>query len=171
MLLRKFSWLYRCADWRCRDFFAAENIKDIKSFWAKKFGFNISRNYSGHFSLKTQCTARCSRACDSVKGEHLIYNRTPANSRFSEKNKNRKNPFRLMQNGSDEPLMLWPSENPPSKLGIFQPATTSPYRVLHQAQGDKQKKLATVTIIECSAGRMDNSILFAAVRLVQSWKG
>ena len=38
----------------------------------------------------------------------------------------------------------------------------------HQAQGDKQKKLATVTIIECSAGRMDNSILFAAVSLVQS---
>ena len=130
-----------------------------------------SGNYSGHFSLKTQCTARCSRACDSVKGEHLIYNRTPANSRFSEKNKNRKKPLCLMQNGSDEPLMLWPSENPPSKLGIFQPATTSPYRVLHKAQGDKQKKLVTVTIVECSAGRMDNSILFAAVRLVQSWKG
>ena len=42
MLLRKFSWLYRCANWRCREFFAAENIKDIKSFRAKKFGFNIS---------------------------------------------------------------------------------------------------------------------------------
>ena len=63
-------------------------------------------NYSGHFSLKTRCTARCSRACDSAEGEHLIYNRTPANSRFSEKNKNRKNPLRLMQNGSDEPLIL-----------------------------------------------------------------
>ena len=47
MLLRKFSWLYRCANWRCRDFFAAENIKDIKSFRAKKIGFNISGNYSG----------------------------------------------------------------------------------------------------------------------------
>ena len=73
-----------------------------------------------------------------------------------------------MQNVSCETLMLWPSENPASKLGNFQPVTASPYRVLHQAQGDKQKKLATVTIMECSAGRMDNSILFAAVRLVQS---
>ena len=61
MLLRKFSWLYRCANWRYRKFFAAENIKDIKSFRAKKIGFNISGNYSGRFSLKTQCTARCSR--------------------------------------------------------------------------------------------------------------
>ena len=170
MLLRKFSWLYRCANWRCRDFFAAENIKDIKSFRAKKIGFNISRNYSGHFSLKTQCTARCLQRVAQRK-ENTIYNRTTANSRFSEKNKNRKNPLRLMQNGSDEPLILWLAENPASKLGNFQPVTASPYRVLHQAQGDKQKKLATVTIMECSAGRMDNSILFAAVRLVQSWKG
>ena len=120
--------------------------------------FDNKRNYSGLFSLKTQCTARCSRACDSVKGEHLIYNRTPANSRFSEKNKNRKKPLCLMQNGSDEPLMLWPSENPPSKLGIFQPATTSPYRVLHQAQGDKQKKLATVTNMEYSVTEIQNSV-------------
>ncbi|MCI6727040.1 MAG: hypothetical protein MR505_01590, partial [Bacteroidales bacterium] len=52
----------------------------------------------------------------------------------------RKNPLCLMQNGSEEPLMLWPSENPASKLGNFQPVTASPYRVLHQAQGDKQKK-------------------------------
>ena len=139
MLLRKFSWLYRCADWRCRIFFAAENIKDIKSFWAKKFGFNISGNYSGHFSLKTQCTARCSQRVAQRK-ENTIYNRTTANSRFSEKNKNRKNPLRLMQNGSDEPLILWLAENSASKLGNFQPVTASPYRVLHQAQGDKQKK-------------------------------
>ena len=96
-------------------------------------------NYSGHFSLKTQCTARCSRACDSAEGEHLIYNRAPANSRLSEKNKNRKNPLRLMQNGSDEPLIQWLAENPASKLGNFQPVTASPYRVLHQAQGDKQE--------------------------------
>ena len=72
MLLRKFSWLYRCADWRCRDFFEAENIKDIKSFWAKKFGFNISRNYSGHFSLKTQCTARCLQRVAQRK-ENTLY--------------------------------------------------------------------------------------------------
>ena len=86
-----------------------------------------------------RCTARCSRGCDSVAGEHLIYNRTTANSRFSEKNKNRKNPLRLMQNGSDEPLIQWLAENPASKLGNFQPVTASPYRVLHQAQGDKQE--------------------------------
>ena len=97
-------------------------------------------NYSGHFSLKTQCTACCSKACGSAEGEHLIYNSTPANSRFSEKNKNRKNPLRLMQNGSDEPLIQWLAENPASKLGNFQPVTVSPFRVLHQAQGDKQKK-------------------------------
>ena len=29
-------------------------------------------------------------------------------------------------NVSYEPWMLWPSENPPSKLGCFQPATASP---------------------------------------------
>ena len=86
-----------------------------------------------------RCTARCSRACDSAVGEHLIYNRKPANSRYREKNKNRKNPLRLMQNGSDEPLILWLAENPASKLGNFQPVTASPYRVLHQAQGDKQE--------------------------------
>ena len=90
--------------------------------------------------IARQCAARCLGACGSVEGEHLIYNRTPANSRFSEKNKNRKNPLCLMQNGSDEPLILWLAENPASKLGNFQPVTASPYRVLHQAQGDKQKK-------------------------------
>ena len=64
MLLRKFSWLYRCANWRYRDFFAAENIKDIKFFRTKKFGFNISGNYSGGFLIANcagkKCTARCS---------------------------------------------------------------------------------------------------------------
>ena len=64
MLLRKFSWLYRCANWRYREFFAAENIKDIKSFRAKKIGFNISGNYSGWFLIANcagkKCTARCS---------------------------------------------------------------------------------------------------------------
>ena len=44
MLLRKFSWLYRCANWRYRKFFAAENIKDIKVFARKIVGFNISGN-------------------------------------------------------------------------------------------------------------------------------
>ena len=44
-----------------------------------------------------------------------------------------------MQNGSDEPLIQWLAENPASKLGNFQPVTASPYRVLHQAQGDKQE--------------------------------
>ena len=65
MLLRKFSWLYRCADWRCRDFFAAENIKDIKNFRAKKVGFNISGDYAGGFLIANcagkKCTARCSQ--------------------------------------------------------------------------------------------------------------
>ena len=103
----------------------------------------ISNDLSSYVTIQVvarQWTARCSRACDSAVGEHLIYNRKPANSRFSEKNKNRKNPLRLMQNGSNEPLILWLAENPPSKLGNFQPVTASPYRVLHQAQGDKQKK-------------------------------
>ena len=76
-----------------------------------------------------------------------------------------------MQNGSDEPLILWLAENPASKLGNFQPVTASPYRVLYQAQGDKQKKLAAVVIIEYSVRRLANNIPFAAVSLVQSWKG
>ena len=38
----------------------------------------------------------------------------------AEKNKNIKNPLRLMQNVSYETLMLWPSENPLSKLRDFQ---------------------------------------------------
>ena len=65
-------------------------------------------------------------------------------------------------------LMLCPAENPPSKLGNFQPVTASPYRVLHQAQGDKQKKLAAVAIMEYSVRRLENSIPFAAVSLLQS---
>ena len=73
-----------------------------------------------------------------------------------------------MQNVSGETFDAVAVRKSLSKLSDFQPVTASPYRVLHQAQGDKQKKLATVTIIECSAGRMDNSILFAAVNLVQS---
>ena len=64
-------------------------------------------------------------------------------------------------------LMLCPAENPPSKLGNFQPVTASPYRVLHQAQGDKQKKLAAVVIMEYYVRRLENSIPFAAVSLVQ----
>ena len=58
------------------------------------------------------------------------------------------NPLRRMQNVSCEPWTLYPSENPSSKLGYFQAATSSPYRVLHPAQGDKQKKqtLSSVTI-------------------------
>ena len=63
MLLRKFSWLYRCADWRCRDFFAAENIKDIKSFRAKKNGFNISGNYSGGFLIANCAGKKCTAPC------------------------------------------------------------------------------------------------------------
>ena len=169
-----FFWLLRHLWSVCRSARFTLSLKFARTqfIYAKiRIYFDNKRNYSGHFSLKTQCTARCSRACDSVKGEHLIYNRTPANSRFSEKNKNRKNPLRLMQNGSDEPLILWLDENPASKLGNFQPVTASPYRVLHQVQGDKQEKLATVTIMEYSVRRLDNSLLFAAVSLVQSWKG
>ena len=73
-----------------------------------------------------------------------------------------------MQNVSGETFDAVAVRKSLSKLSDFQSVTASPYRVLHQAQGDKQKKLATVTIMECSAGRMDNSILFAAVSLVQS---
>ena len=73
-----------------------------------------------------------------------------------------------MQNVSGETFDAVAVRKSLSKLSDFQPVTASPYRALHQAQGDKQKKLATVTIMECSAGRMENSILFAAVRLVQS---
>ena len=76
-----------------------------------------------------------------------------------------------MQNGSNEPLILWLAENPASKLGNFQPVIVSPFRVLHQAQGDKQKKLAAVAIIEYSVRRLENNSPFAAVSLVQSWKG
>ena len=53
------------------------------------------------------------------------------------------NPLRRMQNVSCEPWTLYPSENPSSKLGYSQTATSSPYRVLHPAQGDKQKKQAS----------------------------
>ncbi|MCI6250142.1 MAG: hypothetical protein MR641_02800 [Bacteroidales bacterium] len=74
----------------------------------------------------------------------------------------------MMQNVSGETFDAVAVRKSLSKLSDFQPVTASPYRVLHQAQGDKQKKLATVTIMECSAGRMDNSIPFAAVSLVQS---
>ena len=43
----------------------AENIKDIKFFRAKKFGFNILGNYSGAFLIANctgkKCTAPCSQ--------------------------------------------------------------------------------------------------------------
>ena len=74
-----------------------------------------------------------------------------------------------MQNGSDEPLILLLAENPASKLGNFQPVTASPFRVLHQVQGDKQKNIRSAgDIMEYSARRLENSIPFAAVNLIQS---
>ena len=73
-----------------------------------------------------------------------------------------------MQNVSSETFDAVTVRKSLSKLSDFQSDTASPYRVLHQAQGDKQEKLATVIIMVCSAGRMDNSILFAAASLVQS---
>ena len=69
---------------------------------------------------------------------------TSANSRFSEKNKNRKNPLRLMQNGSDEPFCI-------KRKAI-----------------NRKNNCSAGNITEYSVRRMDNSILFAAVRLVQS---
>ena len=73
-----------------------------------------------------------------------------------------------MQNVSGETFDAVAVRKSLSKLSDFQSDTASPYRVLHQAQGDKQKKLATVTNMEYSVRRMENSIPFAAVRLVQS---
>ena len=45
-----------------------------------------------------------------------------------------------MQNVSDETFDAVSVSKYLSKLSDFQPVTASPYRVLHQAQGDKQKK-------------------------------
>ena len=72
-----------------------------------------------------------------------------------------------MQNVSGETFDAVSVRKSLSKLSDFQSDTASPYRVLHQAQGDKQKKLATVTNMEYSVRRMENSIPFAAVSLVQ----
>ena len=57
-------------------------------------------------------------------------------------------------------LMLCPAENPPSKLGNFQPVTASPYRVLHQAQGDKQKKHSSATRMSHSSHPLNPWELF-----------
>ncbi|MCI6727409.1 MAG: hypothetical protein MR505_03545, partial [Bacteroidales bacterium] len=46
----------------------------------------------------------------------------------------------LMQNVSGETFDAVSVRKSLSKLSDFQPVTASPYRVLHQAQGDKQKK-------------------------------
>ena len=74
-----------------------------------------------------------------------------------------------MQNVSGETFDAVAVRKSLSKLSDFQSDTASPYRVLHQAQGDKQKKNCSAgKITEYSVRRMDNSILFAAVRLVQS---
>ncbi|MDY2915302.1 MAG: hypothetical protein SOU18_05300, partial [Alloprevotella sp.] len=40
-----------------------ENIKDIKSFRAKKFGFNISGNYSGGFIIANCAGKKCTAPC------------------------------------------------------------------------------------------------------------
>ena len=73
-----------------------------------------------------------------------------------------------MQNVSRETFDAVSVSKSLSKLSDFQPVTASPYRVLHQVQGDKQKKLAAVAIMEYSVRRLENSILFAAVSLAQS---
>ena len=73
-----------------------------------------------------------------------------------------------MQNVSSETFDAVAVRKSLSKLSDFQSVTASPYRVLHQAQGDKQKKLAAVAIMEYSVRRLENSIPFAAVSLVQS---
>ena len=73
-----------------------------------------------------------------------------------------------MQNVSDETFDAVSVRKSLSKLSDFQSVTASPYRVLHQAQGDKQKKLAAVAIMEYSVRRLENSIPFAAVSLLQS---
>ena len=153
MLLRKFSWLYRCADWRYRDFFAAENIKEIKSFRAKKFGFNISGNYSGRSWMRVNVPR-------VALGLYQIW-----------KTKTGKTPCAWCKMALTSHWYCDWLRIPRASSGIFSRLHHPPCRVLHPAQGDKQKKLATVTIVECSAGRMDNSVLFAAVNLIQSWKG
>ena len=63
---------------------------------------------------------------------------TPVSGVPAGKKKTGINPLRRMQNVSCEPWTLYPSENPSSKLGCFQTATSSPCRVLHPSQGDKQ---------------------------------
>ena len=74
-----------------------------------------------------------------------------------------------MQNVSGETFDAVAVRKSLSKLSDFQSDTASPYRVLHQAQGDKQKNNCSAgNITEYSVRRMDNSILFAAVNLVQS---
>ena len=73
-----------------------------------------------------------------------------------------------MQNVSGETFDAVSVRKSLSKLSDFLSVTASPYRVLHQAQGDKQKKLAAVAIMEYSVRRLENSIPFAAVSLVQS---
>ena len=73
-----------------------------------------------------------------------------------------------MQNVSSETFDAVAVRKSLSKLSDFQSVTASPYRVLHQAQGDKQKKLAAVAIMEYSVRRLENSIPFAAVSLAQS---
>ena len=60
-------------------------------------------------------------------------------SRSYWQNKNLKNPLHLMQNVSGETFDAVAVRKSLSKLSDFQPVTASPYRVLHQAQGDKQK--------------------------------
>ena len=73
-----------------------------------------------------------------------------------------------MQNVSGETFDAVSVSKSLSKLSDFQSVTASPYRVLHQAQGDKQKKLAAVAIMKYSVRRLENSIPFAALSLVQS---
>ena len=55
------------------------------------------------------------------------------------KTKNNKNPLRMMQDVSCEPLMLCPSENPQVSLDIFSQPHHHPAGSLHPSQGDKQE--------------------------------
>ena len=57
----------------------------------------------------------------------------------TDKTKTLKNPLHLMQNVSGETFDAVSVRKSLSKLSDFQSDTASPYRVLHQAQGDKQE--------------------------------
>ena len=91
----------------------------------------------------------CARGQWRVTTQIKVVRGSHKNPVATDKTITEKNPLHLMQNVSGETFDAVSVRKSLSKLSDFQSVTASPYRVLHQAQGDKQEiNLSSVTEVK-----------------------